>query len=308
MQDLPGVVFPDTIIALRVDSSRIDRKYLEFVWRSKGVRGQIEAGARTTNGTFKINQRVLEGLRIPVPTIEEQRRIAAVLGHADELRTKRGRAISLLDDLAQSVFRDMFRDIHDDDMATLGDYLTFVTSGGRGWAKYYSDSGSRFIRSLDVRMNEIDDQAAVYVTAPHNAEAKRTRVEVNDVLLTITGSLIGRVAPVPPDFGGAYISQHVAILRADKSKIDPEFLAFFLSLPSGGQRQIAHLQYGQTKPGLNFQQIREMRIPLPGVSRQRLFAENLGAIRRIAEANRAHLEDLERLFASLQHRAFRGEL
>ena len=89
--------------------------------------------------------------------------------------------------------------------------------------------GARFIRSLDVRMNSISDEDAVFVKPPNGAEADRTRVNPDDVLLTITGSRIGRVAPVPERLKGAFISQHVAILRL-KPGILPEFLSMFLSL------------------------------------------------------------------------------
>ena len=99
-----------------------------------------------------------------MPSLAEQKRIAEILDQADALLAKRQQALPFLNELAQSVFLDMFGDIHNDDMAVLGDGIcTFVTSGGRGWAKYYSDSGSRFIRSLDVRMNEIEDRSAVDV-------------------------------------------------------------------------------------------------------------------------------------------------
>ena len=270
---------------------------------------EAELANKGKGATFKqVNRSDIGELRIPMPSLAEQKRIAEILDQADALIAERRRSVPLLDELAKSVFLDMFGDIHDDGMAVLGDYLTFVTSGGRGWAKYYSDSGSRFIRSLDVRMNEIDDGSAVYVSPPNNAEARRTRVQSGDVLLTITGSLIGRVAPVSSDLEGSYVSQHVAILRPDASRLDSGFLAFFLSIPSKGQRQVARLQYGQTKPGLNFEQIRKMRIPLPDIRQQQLFAERLCAVRRTAESGCEHLEGLKRLAASIQHRAFSGEL
>jgi type I restriction enzyme S subunit len=185
----------------------------------------------------------------------------------------------------------------------LGDFLSFVTSGSRGWADYYVPEGTRFIRSLDVRMNSISDDNAVFVKPPKGAEADRTRVKPGDVLLTITGSRIGRVAPVSARLNGAFISQHVAILRL-KEGLLPEFLSMFLSLDTGGQRQIASLQYGQTKPGLNLDQIRALRVPVPHLSHQQKFlelgkrAESLGSVQREA------LRQAEHLFGSLLHRAF----
>ena len=90
-----------------------------------------------------------------------------------------------------------------------------MTSGGRGWAKHYSDEGDRFIQSLDVQMGSISARDPVFVVPPDNAEARRTRTAVGDVLLTITGSRIGRVAALPAALAGSFVSQHVAILRPD---------------------------------------------------------------------------------------------
>ena len=183
-----------------------------------------------------------------------------------------------------------------------------MTSGGRGWAKFYSTKGSRFVRSLDVRVNYISSEDSVYVTPPDNAEAKRTRTSKGDVLLTITGSQIGRIAPVLQDLDGAFISQHVAILRPNMETINPFFLSLFLNLESGGQRQIAKLQYGQTKPGLNFEQIKSFQIPIPPISLQEEFVRRIESIEQLKTTHRESLAQLNALFASLQHRAFRGEL
>ena len=212
---------------------------------------------------FRLN--FIKRFEIPLPPIDEQRRIAAILDKADAVRRKRKEAIALTEDLLRSAFLEMFGDPVTNPkgwkVQDLDSHLSFVTSGSRGWAKYYAESGDRFIRSLDVRMNYISDTESAYVNAPSGSEASRARIESGDVLLTITGSRIGRVAPVPKNYGVGYISQHVAILRTEHT-ILPQYLSFFLSLPSGGQRQIERMQYGQTKPGLNLSQIRRFQIPL----------------------------------------------
>jgi type I restriction enzyme S subunit len=75
---MPDTLFPDTIIAASVDFSRIDRRFLEFVWQSPYVRRQIEKGSRTTNGTHKINQTLVENLRVPCPPMKAQRRFGMI--------------------------------------------------------------------------------------------------------------------------------------------------------------------------------------------------------------------------------------
>jgi type I restriction enzyme S subunit len=217
-----------------------------------------------------------------------------------------------LDSFAQFLFFDLFGDLAINpkgvNMEPLDNHLLFVTSGGRGWAKFYAPTGSMFIRSLDVQMNHIGGNGIAFVAAPDNAEARRTRVQAGDVLLTITGSRIGRVAPVPEDLEGSFISQHVAILRVDSKRIEPSFLSFFLSFEAGGQRQIAKAQYGQTKPGLNFEQIRRFQVPVPPISLQREFARQVAAVEALKRAQSASLTELDALFATLQHHAFKGEL
>ena len=192
-------------------------------------------------------------------------------------------------------------------MAELGDYIDFVTSGSRGWAKYCAPSGTRFIRSLDVRMNQISNEDAVFVEAPHNAEAERTRVQSNDVLLTITGSRIGRVTAAPPSLAGAYISQHVAILRLNRA-ITPRYLAAYLSLRSFGQREIAKMQYGQTKPGLDLDQIREMRTLVATPTIKGKLVEFLDKYETSRRTYVEALRQADHLFQFLLHRAFNGDL
>lgn len=284
----------------------------DLVWLTYALRQLDLTALNRAAAVPGLNREDAYRKRLLLPPHGEQRRIAEVLDRANRLRDKRRGAMERLESLVGSFFVQIFGQPSSTTRQrvehALGDHLLFVTSGGRGWARYYADHGSRFIRSLDVRMNSISDDDSVFVVPPNGAEARRTRVMCGDVLLTITGSRIGRVAALPDHLEGAYVSQHVAILRPDRETLSPRFLAFFLSSDSGGQRQIARSQYGQTKPGLNFEQIRSFQVPVPDLALQREFGRRVDQIDTLRSAHGASLRLLDSLFASLQHRAFSGAL
>lgn len=304
--------FGGFVSVLRANPVSAVPRYIYWWFASGRTQALLRSFGQKTTNISNLNIERCLNLKLPLPALPEQNRIAAMLDKADALRAKRRETLAQLDSLAQSIFIKMFGDPSQakagENFDLLGGYLRFLTSGGRGWAEYYSEIGSRFVRSFDVQMNHIGEEDKVFVTAPNNAEAKRTRVRTGDVLLTITGSLIGRVATAPAELDGAYISQHVAILRVNTEVFVPEFLSYFLSLESGGQRQIAKSQYGQTKPGLNFEQIRAFRVPIPSLEHQHQFLGRVGRIEALRRTQLASLDELGKLFASLQHRAFRGEL
>ncbi|MEO8978119.1 MAG: restriction endonuclease subunit S [Polyangiaceae bacterium] len=137
----------------------------------------------------------------------------------------------------------------------------------------------------------LDDVA--YVDPPPGAETERTRVAAGDVLLSVTADL-GRAAVVPKGLGRAHISQHLAILRTQT--FEPRFLAAFLSL-GPGRHQITSLDRGGVKSGLNFDNVRSLRVPLPPLPEQRRIADILDkadAIRRKRKQAITLTEDLLR--------------
>jgi type I restriction enzyme S subunit len=306
--DVGRVIFDSHLFRMRVDTRRVFPPYLCYALNSDLVASQL---ARMARGAIMegLNTTILRECSIPLPEMSDQQRIAGRLEQADRLVSTRRYALDLTATFLHAAFLGLFGDPTTNPLglpvAELGDFLSFVTSGSRGWAEHYAPEGARFVRSLDVRMNNISDEDAVFVNPPNNAEADRTRVKSGDVLLTITGSRIGRVAPVPERLNGAFISQHVAILRL-KAGLLPEFLSMFLSLNTGGQRQIARVQYGQTKPGLNLDQIREMRVPVPHVCHQERFLELAKRVERLRKVQREALRQAEHLFTALLHRAFSG--
>ncbi|NLE78775.1 MAG: hypothetical protein GX610_04190 [Rhodococcus sp.] len=186
----------------------------------------------------------------------------------------------------------------------LGDKLDFLTSGSRGWAKYYADDGGLFLRIQNVGYDELRLNDVAYVKAPETAEARRTKVMAGDVLLSITADL-GRTAVVGHHAAGGYINQHLAILRT--SKYDPAYLSRYLSSPAG-QQQISAKSRGGTKAGLNFDDVRSLRVPCPPIESQREYARRAQAVEGLKSLQCTALSELDALFSSLQARAFRGEL
>lgn len=212
------------------------------------------------------------------------------------------------DSLRQSIFIEMFGDaqtIHEKwAVKPLGEMLEFLTSGSRGWAEYYSETGALFLRIQNVCCDELDLTDVAFVSAPDSAEARRTEVREGDVLLSITADL-GRTAVVPPDIGKAHINQHLSILRT--RAVMPRYLSAFLASPAG-QRVVMGRNKQGVKAGLNFDDIRSFRIPVPPDSLQHDFVTMTEEVGRQRLIHHQSLKEIDCLFSSLQHRAFRGEL
>jgi type I restriction enzyme, S subunit len=192
------------------------------------------------------------------------------------------------------------------------DLFELVTSGSRGWAKYYSDDGPTFIRigNLDHGSIELDLRDVQHVRPPFSSEGKRTRLEPNDILISITAEL-GMVALVPVGLGEAYVNQHVALARPT-SEIDARFLAWYLASESDGKRQLLEAKRGATKVGLGLPDIRNLILPLAPLNEQRRIAAKLDTTLAAVEACRERLDGvaatLKRFRQAVLAAATSGEL
>lgn len=192
------------------------------------------------------------------------------------------------------------------------DVFPFTTSGSRGWAKYYSETGAKFIRvgNLDHNTIELDLDKIQHVNPPNNAEGKRTRIDVGDILISITAD-IGMVGLVRKDIGEAYINQHICLARPTGEHIG-EYLGYFLASPNGGIKQLTDAQRGMTKTGLTLGNVRNVEFRIP------IRDEQLEIVHRVEKLfvyadwletrYQAGKDCIELLAPSLLAKAFRGEL
>ena len=154
---------------------------------------------------------------------------------------------------------------------TLGERIRFLTSGSRGWAKYYSDDGDLFITIKNVKGCKIHLDDVQHVMPPQGAEAERTRVQTGDLLVSVTADL-GRTGVVNGELAqkGAYINQHLMLVRLDCACYNPLFVAYFMESPFG-KEQFAKKNMTSVKAGLNFDSMKSFRLFRPPISIQDEF-------------------------------------
>lgn len=193
-----------------------------------------------------------------------------------------------------------------------GNLISFVTSGSRGWAKYYSDTGPIFLRigNLDHDSISLNLAHVARVQPPDGVEGIRTKVEPGDILISITAD-VGMVGIVPEDIGDTYINQHVALARPHLGP-SVSYLAYYLASQEGGQKQFTEMQYGMTKSGLNLANVKDVRIPFAPLSEQLHIVTKIQEMLTHAEAIEAAVVAAQRradkVDQSILARAFRGEL
>ena len=181
----------------------------------------------------------------------------------------------------------------------IGELTTKVGSGvtPRGGEAVYKSEGHPFVRSQNVGLGHLILDDIAYIDEDTHQRQKNTELQLDDVLLNITGASIGRSALVNQQIVGGNVNQHVCIIRANK-KLIPSFLCNFL-LSQYGQKQIESFQAGGNRQGLNFEQIKSIKIGLPSVEEQKKIADLLLLIeQRIITQNKI-IEKYESLIQAI---------
>ena len=168
----------------------------------------------------------------------------------------------------------------------------------RGGESVYKTEGHPFVRSQNVGWGHLILDDIAFIDEETHLRQKNTELKLDDVLLNITGASIGRSALVNKQIAGGNVNQHVCIIRT-KEYLVSSFLCNFL-LSNYGQKQIDSFQAGGNRQGLNFEQIKSIRITIPSTKEQIKIAGLLQLIdTRITTQNKI-IEDLKKLNLRLQ--------
>ena len=182
---------------------------------------------------------------------------------------------------------------------TIAELATKVGSGvtPRGGEAVYKTEGHPFVRSQNVGLGHLLLDDIAYIDEDTHQCQKNTELQLDDVLLNITGASIGRSAIVTKEIVRGNVNQHVCIIRT-KDNLVSSFLCNFL-LSNYGQKQIDSFQAGGNRQGLNFEQIKSIKIGLPSIEEQKKIAELLQLLeQRIVTQNKI-IEDLKKLKSAI---------
>nr|WP_240902379.1 restriction endonuclease subunit S [Arthrobacter silviterrae] len=296
------VSFSQDITAITPSPEALDTSYLvEFL---KSQQDYFTGNAR--GATIKgITRDVVRNLSIPLPRLPEQRRIAAILDKADRLRAQRREALAHLDALTQSIFNDMFvlnlntfTEVHD-----LGNVCDFYAGsslrGGESWTG--QDHGFLQLKVSDMnrRGNEVQIRGAALWSGKPGA--KSATLPAGSIIFPKRGASIAtnkkrtvmRPAVLDPNLMGI----------TPRASVDIYYLHHWFE-----KFDLTSLSSGSSVPQLNKKDLFPVQIPVPPLELQQTFARRVAGVERLKEQHRTQLAELDTLFESLQHRAFRGEL
>lgn len=293
--DMPGVLCGYHLAHIRPNTEKLDGAFLSRAFSAEGIREQFHIAA---NGItrYGLPNRAIAGAFFPIPPLDEQCAIAAFLEREtikiDELIKKKTRLISLLNDKREArITAAVTAKIGDSKSVPIKRFLTFTTSGSRGWAEFYSDEGDLFIQSGNLnRRLGLDLSVVQKILPPDGAEAIRTMIQRDDILICITGAYTGNVAVVDFDPPRAFINQHIALLRVDGRRAVPRFLAYLLA-SSFGQGHFKASQYGGTKQGLGFDDILSVVVSLPPLIEQERIVQELDSEIALIEQTSSKIEE-----------------
>ena len=293
-------IYPDTNIC--------DLDYL--YWVLKSAKDHL-LSQRVGGGQPNISQTIIKSLKIPLPPLSEQKRIAGILDAADSLRAKRREALAQLDTLLQSTFLDLFGDPVTNPKGWEQQELSSLIEGddkiNYGVVQPGDDdpTGKPLIRVGDFVSGELNTTKVKCISAEIEKKYSRSRLNGRELLVSCVGS-VGTICRVPKSAKGYNIARAVARIPL-KEEISREFMMHCLRAPSV-QRYFLKETRTVSQPTLNIALIKTAPVFFPPHELQQHFAAIVEKVEAQKARMRRQLDELDTLYAALQQRAFNGKL
>ncbi|WP_341678705.1 restriction endonuclease subunit S [Niveibacterium sp. SC-1] len=300
------------ISIVRADQSKVDARYLYHWISTEKTQAAIRNCGRQTTNISNLSSRLFLELPLPLPSVTEQKRIAAILDKADSLRRKRRQAIRLADDFLRAVFLDMFGDpvanpkgwpvVKLSDLAKKDRYAIKAGPFGSALKKeFYVASGYRVYGQEQVIRDDLT-YGDYYIDANKYRELESCKVEAGDMLISLVGTF-GKICIVPKEFEPGIINPRLMKIGLDSRKATPRFMKAFLTSDSM-MRTIEGLSHGGTMGIVNVGIMKNLDVPLPPLDLQLRYENVQKKISVLSCKLDASVAQTSSAFGALQARFF----
>lgn len=287
-------------------SEKIYNRYLyHFLKNKTAYLNSLGRGA-----TFKeISKSIVENIEIPLPSLEEQREIAAVLDKVSELIAKRRQQLDKLDLLEKARFVEIFCNPIENanwEFVNMADISTDMRTGPFGSALRHNEfvETGIFVLGIDNAVeNRFTYNRMRYITEEKYEQLKRYTVIPGDVIITIMGT-VGRSAVIPDNIPKAINTKHLACLTINRSKAQPMFVCCAFQMHPEIRQQLTGQAKGAIMDGLNLTIIKKLSFKLPPLEIQNEFVKFFGATEKTKTIIEESLMKLETIKKALMQEYF----
>lgn len=298
------------LVPLLPDPNRLDRTYL-FHWvRRHQVIDNLMAkntGARMPRADMS----VLLGMSVPLPPLDEQRRIVVLLDRAAEIRRRADAARAKARAIIPALFLDTFGDpatnwqqvAVNDILAKREGAIRTGPFGSQLKHSEFTEDGIPVLGIDNVVDNDFKWKKSRHLPPEKYEKFKRFRVYPRDVIITIMGTT-GRVCVAPDDLPECMNTKHLCALSLDLARISPHYLWAVLLYDGSVRAQARSMANGQIMEGWNMGIVRSMRLALPPLALQTAFAAQVQHIESLARHLDAAATKAEAMAAALSAEVF----
>ena len=287
-----------------IPNDTVDISYLAYAMEHMDL-AKYFTGATIPHIYFKDYQKE----ELPLPILDEQRKIAAVLDKVSDLIVKRRQQLDKLDLLIKSRFVEIFYNTTGNanwPIVTMADISTDMRTGPFGSALHHDEfvETGIFVLGIDNAVeNRFSYNRMRYITEEKYEQLKRYTVRPGDVIITIMGT-VGRSAIIPDNIPKAINTKHLACLTIDRSKAQPTFICSAFQMHPEIRQQLTGQAKGAIMDGLNLTIIKKLCFKLPPIEMQNKFVEFFNLTENTKTTISRSLEKLETLKKALMQEYF----
>ena len=307
-----------SLAILRPKKNIINSTYFKYVLKNPSFIDEA-IGKKTGVAIRRIILKHLKDIQIPLPPLDEQKRIVAILDEAfaaiDRAKANAEKNLANAKELFESYLNGIFANPGEDwEKKNLEEVTTKIGSGAtpRGGQKNYKEEGISLVRSMNVHDWEFRERNLAFIDEKQAGELDGVTLQENDILLNITGASVARCCVFPKKHLPARVNQHVSIIRPKIELLNARFLNLLLTSKPYKDQLLYTGEQGATRQAITKAQIKAFIITIPTLKEQQKIVEKLDKLsaetKQLENITFKKISAFDELRKSILKKAFKGEL